>query len=361
MTVGLTAELSYYVPAFTYATISSRRTPQPSPFYVRPPPPTCTTTCGECAACQKTCTIVCSNGFRRSYTTSCCGYGNWICVDNACTCPAPNTVCGTSNCTDIQSDPANCGTCGNRCPSGQSCFLGACGRPCDVIQWSMCDRNAIEALDACTQTQPQSVCVAIYNATIQQCTAQYGCPDPNTACCDVICNDLESDPANCGSCRNACASGEVCCNGTCCAPLQECCNGTCCAPLQECCSDACTSTQTDPANCGTCGHSCGNGNWTCSSGNCSCPNTVCNGNNCTDTQTDPVNCGGCGNHCDKEGQQCQFGQCVCVSPYSPCSPGPCCLPDCACSCQADGSGGHYCGCEGSMCNCKCSSNDCDGC
>jgi heterodisulfide reductase subunit C len=29
-------------------------------------------------------------------------------------------------CTDLQNDPANCGTCSSACPSGDSCKSGSC-------------------------------------------------------------------------------------------------------------------------------------------------------------------------------------------------------------------------------------------
>jgi hypothetical protein len=38
----------------------------------------------------------------------------------------PNTGCET----DILSDPAHCGGCGQACPDGQVCWLGVCERPC---------------------------------------------------------------------------------------------------------------------------------------------------------------------------------------------------------------------------------------
>src|SRR5271156_2035399 len=125
MVTGFTAELSYYVPVSTYATTAGRMVPVLPSLYSYeklkrgskavmalhspngggPPPPTCTTTCSECVACSATCTTVCSNGSKRSFTKSCCGYGNWTCVAGVCTCPAPNTVCESYICSNLSSDP----------------------------------------------------------------------------------------------------------------------------------------------------------------------------------------------------------------------------------------------------------------
>lgn len=41
-------------------------------------------------------------------------------------CPAGQTRCGKA-CTNVQADPANCGSCGNACGAGQICAAGACG------------------------------------------------------------------------------------------------------------------------------------------------------------------------------------------------------------------------------------------
>ena len=45
------------------------------------------------------------------------------CVSPQCT--APNQFCG-STCTNLQTDPNNCGTCGNACPVGGACSKGEC-------------------------------------------------------------------------------------------------------------------------------------------------------------------------------------------------------------------------------------------
>src|SRR5579884_2970045 len=44
-------------------------------------------------------------------------------------CTAPRLMCG-SVCTDISSDPANCGSCGHACAGGQNCNGGSCQSTC---------------------------------------------------------------------------------------------------------------------------------------------------------------------------------------------------------------------------------------
>ena len=53
----------------------------------------------------------------------CCGGG--ICQGGACVCPTGQTNCG-GVCKNLQTDPNNCGACGNTCTSGRLCCSGAC-------------------------------------------------------------------------------------------------------------------------------------------------------------------------------------------------------------------------------------------
>jgi hypothetical protein len=82
-------------------------------------------------------------------------------------CTATETTCG-DECVDTQSDPANCGACGNACDQGDECSAGQC-----VLQ----------------------------------------CNGGTTGCGDACVNTM-NDPAHCGGCNRMCASG-MCNNGTC--------------------------------------------------------------------------------------------------------------------------------------------------
>jgi phospholipase C len=173
-------------------------------------------------------------------------------------CATGTTQCGSS-CTATDTDPQNCGTCGNACAKGQSCATGACsGLACNG----------------------------------------------GTTSCNGACVDLKVDPANCGACGHACGNGQLCSAGLC---------GTTCLLGQKPCNGKCVDTNADPANCGGCGAACSSGQF-CSKGTCG---TTCDtglkacGQSCVDTNTDPANCGHCGVACPTSaGFVCSAGQCT---------------------------------------------------
>jgi hypothetical protein len=119
--------------------------------------------------------------------------------------------------------------------------------------------------------------------------------------CGASCTDTSKDPANCGTCGNACGTALVCSAGKC---------TTSCGPASTACGGSCTNTQSDNANCGSCGNACAEGD-VCSQGACatSCGGgtTQC-GSSCADTKVDPTNCGACGKAC-AAGSACVAGSC----------------------------------------------------
>ncbi len=104
-------------------------------------------------------------------------------------------------CRDLDADPANCGACGNACPSGEACVRATC----------------------CAATEAD-------------CDG-----DPSTACE----TDLLTSNAHCGVCGNACTGGQVCSAGTCTCPAG-----------QTWCGVSCRTLDSDPMNCGACGAVC---------------------------------------------------------------------------------------------------------
>jgi hypothetical protein len=146
-------------------------------------------------------------------------------------CPAGQNACilGTSYCTNLSTDPNNCGDgganidgstngCGNKCGTGLVCTSGTCTSTCG---------------------SPET-----------QCGADAG----------GACANLNNDPNNCGTCGTACGTGLACLQnpGGSAAPAQCCttnyntvCNNTAAPPVPTC-----VDTTTDNTNCGSCGQVC---------------------------------------------------------------------------------------------------------
>jgi hypothetical protein len=84
---------------------------------------------------------------------------------------ATGKACCNGTCTNLGSDPANCGACGNVCAAGTSCVNGTCS-----------------AGDGCFGGQVR---------------------------CDGVCREIGGDPSHCGACFNQCGPGQNCAGGVC--------------------------------------------------------------------------------------------------------------------------------------------------
>lgn len=159
----------------------------------------------HCGACGKTCSNLeaCSNGqcvCRGGGGSQTCGAGTACCPDR------PAFVGG---CKNLQTDTANCGSCGRACRASETCTAGSC-----------------------------------------QCGGGPGCSGAQT-CCAMGCANTQEDPNNCGACGKKCAAGKACKGGVC--------EGECtgCAMGETCCDGKCANLLNDATNCGMCGKTCG--------------------------------------------------------------------------------------------------------
>jgi hypothetical protein len=151
-----------------------------------------------------------------------------------------NLCCSGGGCTNILTDANNCGYCGIVCAAGQACFDGQCLNT------------------ACTAQTEARPC-ALFDGGAGECCAQ-------------VCQDIETDPTNCGGCGRQCSVTETCRFGycgfdTCSVSMQ---GDTChLAPGVKglCCAMGCVDSSSDPLNCGGCNLPCPNGVG-CSNGVC---------------------------------------------------------------------------------------------
>jgi hypothetical protein len=153
-------------------------------------------------------------------------------------CPPGTVLCNNLSCSDLRSDPFNCGFCENVCGQGLSCKLIPDGGYFDA-----------GTLDAGLPPLSSYACL---------------CTIPGGTFWNGACYNLASDPSNCGGIGAACASTQVCVDGLCsCAGLDA-------GAIVECVEDAgpvCANLSSDPHRCGSCGNDCGDLGY-CSAGQC---------------------------------------------------------------------------------------------
>jgi hypothetical protein len=131
-------------------------------------------------------------------TVEAVGVGNAL-LRSSCVCLGGPTNCGNV-CTDLLSDPFNCGACGIVCAGDQFCANGSCSAP-----------------------------VIPCEAPLEDCGG--------------FCVNTATDPSNCGGCGNACGFGTLCFNGECIVerippcPFGQvlCGDGTCAVSPELCC------------------------------------------------------------------------------------------------------------------------------
>jgi hypothetical protein len=189
-----------------------------------------------------------------------CGGGphGTTCISGTCVC-ASGTQCGAA-CVDTTTDLNNCGSCGKKCATLQTCSASACSCP-----------------NLPGTTAPEPVCGG-------------------------ACSDTNDDPLNCGKCSNSASIGQYCVHGA-----FQCRPGSAVATSGPFPGTCATDLYADAQNCGTVGTICAKGK-VCIDGACAAfPSAGCaslSGHHakctvdgvatCVDTDHDALNCGGCG-------------------------------------------------------------------
>jgi hypothetical protein len=136
-----------------------------------------------------------------------------VCASGMCVCPDNGSLCDGA-CLNTQTDPDNCGFCGNTCGPGASCTQGSC----------VCPQAGL--------TSCQSGCTNVST------------DDSNCGFCGHVCDDGIGSRCVNGSCtvgtcntNNDCPEGDVCVGAACvpgCASDEECPGGERCEKTYVC-------------------------------------------------------------------------------------------------------------------------------
>ena len=144
-------------------------------------------------------------------------------------CPAGMSPCPDGYCYELSSSAANCGICGNMCPTGMICSASTCT--------NVPTEATTEPAAAVTTTGVRDhnlFAGDLYQRPAGRIfTAIKGLSRYGNDHCDGSCVNLSTSTTNCGECGKVCKS---------------------LAPT--CCKGGCVNTMTDNNNCGTCGHKC---------------------------------------------------------------------------------------------------------
>lgn len=126
-------------------------------------------------------------------------------------------------CSDLTTDPSNCGACGAPCNAGEECNAGKC-RPACTLGQTRCGDACVDLTNdpshcgTCTTVCPVTTPLCSASACVNNCAAgQVICLVGDSGVAGA-CTDTTKDPKNCGGCNAACKTSEICV-GSACKPL----------------------------------------------------------------------------------------------------------------------------------------------
>lgn len=220
-----------------------------------------------------------------------------------------------NGCESPLNAPVNCGTCGHACSLANAttgCAAGACSIASCNAGYGDCNHDPSDGCEAALNTSAICGACGMVCTTGMHCasgTCVTSCPSGTTSCtASGVCADTVRDPTNCGACGTACplaANALVTCSS-------GACGYTCSTGYADCdgvASNGCeTNLNTDVANCGSCRQRCNLPNSTavctdgvCAMGTCAVGFGDCDGNpanGCEVNITSSVfSCGTCNNTC----------------------------------------------------------------
>jgi len=280
----------------------------------------------------------CGNACSFANATATCAAGT--CALDACRAGFADCDMSAANGCEVTlaTSAAHCGACGRRCAfpnAAASCAAGACAMGACNAGFADCDMNPGNGCEvalatnaahcgrcgnACNFAGGSASCAAGV-CLLTTCAAGRGdCDGDRTNGCET---DLNTAPASCGVCGNAC----VTVNATPGCAMGMCTVAACDAGFADCngrAGDGCeVSTRTDTTNCGGCGRACMLANAvpacvtaacavaTCATGFGDCDDSAANGCE-VDLRTTVASCGVCGRACSfpNAAASCAMGSCA---------------------------------------------------